>query len=63
MKSNLKLVISEYGEEKRSYSDSDYNRFIKVSEQIIIDHLKTIMQRVYPEEVKNTQINIHLYTE
>lgn len=63
MKNNLKLSICEYGEEKRSYSDTDYDRFIKISEGIIIEHLKTIKQRNYPEEVKNVQINIHLYTQ
>lgn len=63
MKNNLNLSISEYGEEKRAYSDSDYERFIKASQEIIIDHLKTIKQTNYPEEVKNVQINIHLYTQ
>ena len=38
MSNNLKLCISEYGKEKRSYSDSDYDRFMEVSKCIILQH-------------------------
>ena len=61
-KDNLRLVISEYGVEVQAYSDSKYDRFIKMAEEIIVEHLKSVKQRNYPEEVKNTQISIHIYT-
>ena len=56
------MSISEYGKEVRSYSDTEYSRFIDNCKALITNHLENrSKQKEWPEEAKN--INIHIYTE
>lgn len=55
----LKLTISEYGKEVRTYSDNDKQRFLEKSKEIINEHLSKYANQS-TNEVKN--ISIHLAT-
>jgi len=60
--SKMIMSISEYGKEVRSYSDTEYSRFIDNCKALITNHLENrSKQKEWPEEAKN--INIHIYTE
>ena len=55
------LTISEYGEIVRQYHDTNYDRFMKVSFDIIKQHhQENSVQKSNPKEVKN--IDFHMYT-
>jgi hypothetical protein len=56
------LKITEYGECVRQYHDSNYDRFMKISSQMITDHLQNncLQKNQSKDEVKNT--NFHIYT-
>jgi hypothetical protein len=55
----LVMKISEYGKVKRQYHDTDYNRFINQTQDIIREHLDRSGKQA-TNEVKN--ITIHIYT-
>ena len=61
-KSGFILDISEYGKVVRQYHDINHERFMKVSSEMIAEHLKdSCLQKTGTNiEVKNT--NFHIYT-
>ncbi len=54
------LEIKEYGKIVRTYNDIDYDRFKKVSNGLINDHLTNNIKQG-EKEVKNTQFHIYTY--
>ena len=54
------LKITEYGKTVRQYNDIDYERFMKVSKQMIDDHMSRNMKQG-ADEVKNAQFHIYTY--
>jgi hypothetical protein len=54
------LHISEYGETVRQYNDKEHERFLKVSKEIIAEHLLRSMAQ-NGNEVKNVKFHIYTY--
>ena len=61
--SGFVLKISEYGKLVRQYHDNNYDRFMKVSSEMINDHLQKhcLQKDNSKEEVKNTDFHIYTY--
>lgn len=61
MKDGTKVLeIQEYGEVIRSYRDLDYDRFMKVSQELIANHLNNFSKQ-RAEEIKNITIRLYTY--
>ena len=56
----LKLTISEYGKEVRTYSDNNKERFIEQARRIIDEHITKHCHQS-STEIKNTQFHIATY--
>ncbi len=54
------IEVIEYGKMVRQYNDVNYDRFMRVVQDMVKDHMsKDILQG--NDEVKNVQINIYTY--
>lgn len=54
------LEIQEYGKVVRVYNDLDYDRFMKVSQELIANHLNTFSKQK-ADEIKNITIRLYTY--
>lgn len=54
------LEISQYGKAVRKYNDTDYDRFTKVTKQLINDHIDNHSKQG-ANEVKNTTFHFYTY--